>query len=309
MTTKNDGPFKSILATIQGDLIDYTHARSFKSARNWLGAIGQNAVGVILDRKGNVVWESKKLDDDGSIIKRNPVKANPITEARELWLYARNLPQFVNAARDAFQNNATAKQWQSIALKAARDYSAQFGHGSSRWRDIFTDDDLLVVASMLRDDMQNEAEDDAQYRKNPTPRLTRYDQPSQRERISPRTGRPTKTPSARLKNRRVKTHYQKMPGIWANPLTRVKIKSPAQRGGADPSSRLVKRRKVTAKAPEGLYANPVAKNQDRYAVQRQKGSRWDTLELFDNREFALIFARAYAKAHPSATIRVWDYGT
>lgn len=146
------------------------------------------------------------------------------------------------------------------------------------------------------------------YSENPTPRLTRYDQPSQRERISERTGRATKTPSARLKNRRLKTHHFAPEGVWANPITRVKLKSPAQRSGADPSPRLLKRRRVTAKAPPGFYANPVARNSDRYAVQRQKGSRWDTLELFDNREFALIFARAYANAHPTATIRVWDYG-
>lgn len=44
-----------------------------------------------------------------------------------------------------------------------------------------------------------------------------------------------------------------------NPLMRVKIKSPPQRPKgttAKPSARLVKRRKVTAKAPRGLYANP-----------------------------------------------------
>lgn len=41
-----------------------------------------------------------------------------------------------------------------------------------------------------------------------------------------------------------------------NPLTRVKVKSPAQRGGGEPSPRLTKRRKVTQKAPPGFYANP-----------------------------------------------------
>lgn len=41
-----------------------------------------------------------------------------------------------------------------------------------------------------------------------------------------------------------------------NPLTRVKVKSPAQRGGGEPSPRLTKRRKTTQKAPPGFYANP-----------------------------------------------------
>lgn len=44
-----------------------------------------------------------------------------------------------------------------------------------------------------------------------------------------------------------------------NPLVRVRVKSPPQRPAgntAAPSKRLVKRRKVTAKAPKGVYANP-----------------------------------------------------
>lgn len=99
---------------------------------------------------------------------------------------------------------------------------------------------------------------------NPTPRLTRYDQPSQRERINPRTGRPTKAPSKRLKNRRLATHHFAPEGVWANPLTRVKLKSPAQRpAGAgevpEKNSRLYKRRQTTAKAPAGFYANPAAR--------------------------------------------------
>lgn len=179
------------------------------------------------------------------------------------------------------------------------------------WRDVGSARSAASAKKLAREWLESLAGESAMYSSlmgNPTPRLTRYDQPSQRERISERTGRATKTPSARLKNRRLKTHHFAPEGVWANPLTRVKLKSPAQRGGADPSPRLLKRRRVTAKAPPGFYANPVARNSDRYAVQRQKGSRWDTLELFDNREFALIFARAYANAHPTATIRVWDYG-
>lgn len=46
----------------------------------------------------------------------------------------------------------------------------------------------------------------------------------------------------------------------ANPLTRVKVMSPPQRPAgtrAKPGKRLVARRKKTAKAPEGFYANPL----------------------------------------------------
>lgn len=225
---------------------------------------------------------------------RNVRAKNPVTEARELWLYARNLPQFVNAARDAFRNNASAADWRIIALLAARRYSEEFGNGVSRWRDIFTEDDLSVTASMLRDDMQNEAEDDAQYAGNPTPRLTRYDQPSQRERISERTGRATKTPSARLKNRRLKTHHFAPEGVWANPLTRVKLKSPAQRGGADPSPRLLKRRRVTAKAPAGFYANPVDTQPYKVVLLDSKKKVKLYLAAFSNKEDAVKYARAEA---------------
>ena len=97
--------------------------------------------------------------------------------------------------------------------------------------------------------------------KNPTPRLERADQPSQRARMT-KTGAKTKRASERLKQRRALTHYAKTPGVWANPLSRVKVKSPSMRDGEAPSDRLVKRRKKTTRAPEGFYANPAAKTPD-----------------------------------------------
>lgn len=41
-----------------------------------------------------------------------------------------------------------------------------------------------------------------------------------------------------------------------NPLTRVKVSSPSMATGEAPTSRLVKRRKKTERAPKGVYANP-----------------------------------------------------
>ena len=90
---------------------------------------------------------------------------------------------------------------------------------------------------------------------NPTPNLEHWEQASQREHVGPRGGK-SKKPSPRLVQRRLKTHHQKMPGVWANPLVRVKVKSPAQRGKAAPDGRLMARRKTTDKAPAGFYANP-----------------------------------------------------
>lgn len=162
---------------------------------------------------------------------------------------------------------------------------------------------------------------------NPTPRLTRYDQPSQRERISERTGRPTKTPSARLKNRRLKTHHFAPEGVWANPLTRVKLKSPAQRGGEVPEkgSRLYKRRQTTAKAPAGFYANPLETrvkfgdaladaaapdtmrdNGEYFFVQwKNEGERkWTTQKIFDTYAEAEKYAKAWHRQVPSIYIRV-----
>lgn len=94
-------------------------------------------------------------------------------------------------------------------------------------------------------------------RSNPTPRLDHWEQASQRAHAGPRGGL-TKKPTKRLIQRRLKTHHQPLPGVWANPLVNVKVKSPAQRGKAAPSERLMNRRKTTEKAPKGFYANPGA---------------------------------------------------
>lgn len=238
---------------------------------------------------------------------RNVRASNPVTEARELWLYARNLPQFVNAARDAFQRGASAAAWKSIALRAARSYSAEFGDGSSRWRNIFTDDDLSVVATMLRDDMQNEAEDDSLYA-NPLSR-TWPDAPSQRAHAG-RGGKPTKRPSARLVERRLKTAAMPMPGVWANPLVRVKVGSKSMASKSPPDSRLRARRRLTDKAPPGFYANPAAalpKNvRTWYEVQAKTadGGVWTHVATAGAKSQAFEIARALADIHPTWALRV-----
>lgn len=98
---------------------------------------------------------------------------------------------------------------------------------------------------------------------NPTPRIKRGKAASQ---PSQATGLP---PSERLVKRRRATAKQPMPGVWANPLTRVRVTSPSQRmrEGADgptdsPSGRLRTRRKTTKAAPAGFYANPAPSLKD-----------------------------------------------
>ena len=95
---------------------------------------------------------------------------------------------------------------------------------------------------------------------NPTPRI-----PARKVRTQPSqlTG---DAPSKRLIKRRKATAAQPMPGVWANPLTRVTVTSESQRPHKStttgretkaPDSRLRTRRKTTEKAPEGFYANPI----------------------------------------------------
>lgn len=97
--------------------------------------------------------------------------------------------------------------------------------------------------------------------------------------------------------------------VAENPLTRVRIKSPPQRpaGNVDaPSTRLVKRRKKTAKAAPGVYANPgsvkmkhsvIAADRNTNLVFEQRGKGW--IQIADFRDFnkAKEYATAYANAH------------
>jgi hypothetical protein len=117
-----------------------------------------------------------------------------------------------------------------------------------------------------------------------------------------------------------------------NPLTRVKIMSPPQRPAgtrAKPGKRLVARRKKTAKAPEGFYANPLVKGEsnsnaaryaelyggapdtirawrDHYIVRFHKPGEksWSMVSVFKKKADAVQYARAYARANPAFTVSV-----
>jgi len=130
------------------------------------------------------------------------------------------------------------------------------GHHSGLWHDVGSVK-TAASAKKMAGEFYSEFVHPAPWAANPTPNLEHWAQASQREHTGPRGGK-TKKPSPRLVQRRLKTHHQKVPGVWANPLVNVKVKSPAQRGKAAPSRRLVARRKTTEKAPAGFYANPAA---------------------------------------------------
>lgn len=288
------GPFKAILSTRQGDLIDYTHSRSFEAARNWLGVIGSNAVGLILDRDGFPVWESAKLDADGNVIRNNP-------DSIHIDIGSHNTKGRNVRAKNPGKRTRAA--WQTEIAHAKALFAAGDERGAyDTARYLYTEaqDDYSKAGEWALNTLRNLMDEinEARYG-NPTPRLTRYDQPSQRERISPRTGRPTKAPSKRLKTRRLKTHHLAPPGVWANPLTRVKLKSPAQRpAGAgevpEKGSRLYKRRQTTAKAPPGFYANPAPAFL--YVVHRAdaNGQPAYMMAAFRSKAEAIAAAKKYA---------------
>lgn len=246
------------------------------------------------------------------------VNQNPITEARELFLYSLNNRDIYKLSQAAAMS--PRGDWGAVARLAAKEYSAEHGSGPTKWREIFSLDDTRVVASMLREHYTELGDVSA----NPTPRLKRYDQDSQREHFNPKTGKMTKRATARLKERRTQTHYNAPPGVWANPLVRVKVKSPAQRGKAAPSERLIARRKVTQKAPPGFYGNPLSIVPFGQGVLDTAGSdtmrdfgeyffvqwknpgdkTWTTQRIFQLMKEAETYARAMHRNHPDSIIRV-----
>lgn len=124
---------------------------------------------------------------------------------------------------------------------------------------------------------------------NPTPRLSRADQDSQREHFNPKTGRMTKRATPRLKERRALTHYQAKPGVWANPL----------------QSRTVSQREANALG--ATYAPSTLQSwNDHYIVQKRQGEQkaWEGVSVFKKREDAFTYARALARQHETWSIRV-----
>ena len=119
-----------------------------------------------------------------------------------------------------------------------------------------------------------------------------------------------------------KREDRKYSTIKNNPLTRIKVKSPPQRptGTATaPGKRLVARRKKTAIAPKGFYANPVEsrikgrvpKGDSLYvpvfrvsADSTGSGTRWNLLAQFYSASTAKQYARAYAAANPKSSVLV-----
>lgn len=85
--------------------------------------------------------------------------------------------------------------------------------------------------------------------------------------------------------------------IKDNPKARRSVKPvtrPSQATGKRPSKRLLARRKATAKAPPGFYANPRASKKLRYVVRDESANR--KMAVFGTRADALKYAQALADA-------------
>ena len=179
------------------------------------------------------------------------VKANPVGESRELFLYAISDPATYRLVKEIAAGGAMT--WFAIANQAARNYAAD--HANPRdWNQIFSVADRQVVASMLRE------------------------------------------------------HYAKtgVVKMKRNPLSRVRIKSPSMATGDDPSPRLVKRRKKTARAPAGFYANPLKPSPERYHVMAKKprSKSWESVARFKLWDFAAAYGRALHNAHPTWAVKI-----
>jgi hypothetical protein len=231
----------------------------------------------------------------GGIVKANPVNRYSVAQFRkdlkEPYAWPGGYPRFFLTNDGEALSFKEAKANARQIMEAIRDHDR-----SSGWlvvgADVNWEDDDLYCA-------HSGDKIESAYGENPTPRLTRYDQKSQRERINPRTGKPTKAPSKRLKERRMITHHLAPEGVWANPLTRVKLKSPMQRpagAGAVPEkgSRQYKRRQTTNKAPDGFYANPA---EFRVYVARDNMPTKRRIGTFSSLAKAKKFAQQFADEH------------
>lgn len=106
-------------------------------------------------------------------------------------------------------------------------------------------------------------------------------------------------PSSRLVKRRKETAHAP-PGIYANP-SRVSVNAPSMATGKRPTTRLVQRRMATDKAPWGYYANPTV---FRVESQRVGYPGWLYRGSFPSKAAAEQYARAFHAAHSDMRVRV-----
>lgn len=106
-------------------------------------------------------------------------------------------------------------------------------------------------------------------------------------------------PTKRLVRRRKETAYAP-PGIYANP-SRVSVRAPSMATGKAPTTRLVQRRKATEKAPRGYYANPT---EFRVESALSDSNSWILRGVFPTKAAAHEYAKAFFRSHSKKNWRV-----
>jgi len=97
----------------------------------------------------------------------------------------------------------------------------------------------------------------------------------------------------------------------SNPVKRKAakaVKRVSQASGAKPSARLVARRKKTATAPKGFFANPAPKRIKSFRVEKAAfdGGKWSLVASFVSLASAKEYATAVAKQSGDYFVRVVD---
>jgi len=114
-------------------------------------------------------------------------------------------------------------------------------------------------------------------------------------------------PDERLVKRRKRTAATIIPGVYANPLTRVSITSDSQRAHISPKTgrptkrpdaRLTRRRTITESLPAGYYANPILETQLLPYAVRVLGASGYMLAAFLKIEQADEYCAMMRKSHP-----------
>jgi len=238
-------------------------------------APGERAVQTILADNVFQTLGPMIIEGDGTV-KQNPIGSTVAVELYWFILNSVDLRHFFD--RLGYDPRALS-DWAAIAKTGAQMYATEHAE-RSQWDTIFPAAVRKETARLLFDRYVSDSHpiraNPLTRVKNPRKRLNKSDNPPDTYysfsggmwRLI-QQGMPVNADTPDLERvRKVAAAYSLKPdsefwdgdsGTWrpfANPLTRVKVKSPAQRGGAAPSERLTKRRKTTQKAPPGFYANP-----------------------------------------------------
>ena len=146
-------------------------------------------------------------------------------------------------------------------------------------------------------------------KQNPLTRIKRSEIATKRSQAA---GHPA--PTERTIKRRKRTAATIIPGVYANPLTRVSVTSDSQRAHISPKTgrptkrpdaRLTRRRTITESLPAGYYANPSARTMSERRALACESMNYVVcgndmfIAMFTHRPVAVEYMGMLAKAHPT----------